>query len=201
VNNTNRVLNRLFLFLVGLLGLVIGGGLIAVAVVPAITAVYTDTAPTVSDAVTGALQASPVFGSAVSWISAGVVAVLLLLIVLLLAFALRQGRGHTGTLVTEGTADGDTTIVEAKVAEQAIEDALATHPQLIASSVSAYRVNSEPVLKVSVTARRGVSPVEAAALVEETLHAFDSLLGTSIPALVLVGGGMRARVTNTTVVN
>ncbi len=201
MNSTNRALNRIFLMLTGLVLVVIGAGLIAVAAVPAVASAYTDVAPGVADSIRSALRASPVFDLTVSWISVAAVAALLLLLVLLIAFALRQGRGRTGSLLTERTSDRDETVIDTRVAEQSIEDALATHSEFAASSVSAYRIAGRSVLKVSVTVRRGVAPGHAVALVEDTLDAFEALLGSELPALVSVAGGFRARAGNGTIVN
>jgi hypothetical protein len=119
-------------------------------------------------------------------------------VIVLIVFIFRQGRGHTGTALVEPTSAHGTTIIDAAVAENALQDALDGRPEFISSHVSTYRVRRVPVLKVAVTCQRGVSPNDAAMLVEERLRAFDELLGRELPALIQIGGGFRSRVTRAT---
>ena len=118
-----------------------------------------------------------------------------------------QVAGNTGNqwLVVVAYADESstasehgTTIVDAAVPQHAIQDALDKRPEFIASHVSMYKVRRTPVLKVAVTCRRGVSPRDAATIVESKLRALDELLGRELPALIQISGGLRARATRTT---
>jgi hypothetical protein len=127
-----------------------------------------------------------------------VLVVIVLAVVLLVVFALRQGHGRTGTVVDETVGEHGQTVISSKVAEEAIQDALSARPEFVTSHVSTYRVKRTPTLKVSVTCRRGVSPADASAIVESTLRALDQLLGRELPALVQISGGFRARVSGST---
>lgn len=200
MNSTNRILNRIFVFLVGALVLTGGATLALVALVPLIRDSWTNATRVGIDGATRWLQATPLPESLVpvngSWLWLIVLAAGALLIAVLVTFSLRQGHGHTGRLVTlNGETSSGAVAIESKVAEHAIEDALTNRPELVASHVSTYRVKNQSALKVVITCRRGISPREASRIVNEVLISFDNLLGLQLPALVQISGGFRARTT------
>lgn len=198
MNNTNRALNRLLIFFSGLLLVAVGGAATAVALVPAIRDWWTDATTSVSTQVTTWLRQTPLSDTGVSWIMPAILALLVIAVSLLIMFIARQGHGQTSIAVNEPTSENGTTIIDSTVAEHALQDALASRPEFIASHVSTYRVRRTPVLKVSVTCRRGVSPKDAATIVEDNLLAFDELLGRKLPALTQISGGFRSRLTKST---
>lgn len=193
MNNTNRALNRILLAVNGLLLLLIGAALIAIETVPVVRDGYQSVAPTIHKNVTEWLETLPLFNTDTSWNWVFILVALVLIVILLLIFVFRQGHGREQILVRENPTPAATTIIESVVAEQAIQSALNNHPEFITSSVSTYRVRKTPVLKVSVTCRRGVSPRDVTVMIESTLRAFDDLLGREIPALIQISGGFRAR--------
>jgi hypothetical protein len=198
MNNTNRALNRALVTVVGLIVLLAGAALLAVAIVPAVRVGYRATAPVVHGDVTGWLKTIPLYGTGTSWGWILVLAVLVLIVILLLVFIFRQGHGRDDTLLREDTTPEGTTVIDSAVAEQLIQQDLDGRPQFVASHVSTYRVRRTAVLKVSVTCRRGVSPREVTQLIESTLVALDAALGRQVPALIQISGGFRARLARTT---
>jgi hypothetical protein len=198
MNNTNRFLNRTFSFIIGLVLLALGSGAIAVAAIPQIRNGFLDTAPTVVDAVTGWFAAAPIPGLQHSWWYLALIVALVLLIILLVMFIFRQGHGRTGTLFTDTPAGQGQVIVDSTVAEHLMQSALDEYPELVSSRISTYEVNGTPVLKISTTARRGVSPKQIVDDVENTLTALSAVLGREVPAAVQVGGGFRASTTKAT---
>ena len=126
--------------------------------------------------------------------------VCLILIVLLVVFAFRQGQGHARALVTEKVSPnteqsvtGGTIVVEGKVAEQAIGQALDSHPEIVSSSVSTYLVAKTPALRITTQVRRGASPQVVRAYIDETVAAWDTLLGKEVPVLIQINGGFATR--------
>ena len=203
MNSTNRILNRIFVFLVGLLVLTGGVTLALVALLPLVRDSWTNTTRVGIDRATRLLQATPFPDSLVpvngSWLWFIALAAGALLIAVLVTFSLRQGHGRTSQLVTlNGQTSSGAVIIEAKVAEHAIEEALTIRPELVASHVSTYRIKNQSALKVAITCRRGISPREASQIVNEVLFSFDNLLGLQLPALVQISGGFRARTTKAT---
>lgn len=198
MNSTNRALNRTLLVVVGLLTLLVGASLVAIGTVPAIRASYRNVAPAIHEDVTEWMKSLPLFDTGTNWGWVFILTFLALIIILLLTFGFRQGRGQERILLRENSTVAGTTIVDSAVAEQAIQDALGGRPEFIASHVSTYRVRGTSVLNVSVTCRRGVSPREVTIMIENILTAFDALLGHQIPAVIQISGGFRARFSRTT---
>lgn len=198
MNTTNRGLNRTIIFFIGLILLAVGAGAILLAAVPELTSGWKNTAPDVGKQVDSVFGAAPLFNTGGSWLAVAAVVLLAVLIVLLLVFIIRQGNGHTGELFYDTTTEHGATIVQSKVAKDALEQALTDRDDLVSSSVSTYQVGGGTMLKISATARRGVSPKDVAATIEEHLHALDQLLGFTVPALIQISGGFRANVAKTT---
>lgn len=198
MNSTNRAANRLLLLIVGLLLLVVGAAAAAAVLIPVVRDAWKNVTGQVTDQVSSWLQQTPLGDTGVSWVMPALLVLGVIVVILLIVFIARQGRGHTGIAVTEPTSEHGTTVVEAAVAEHALQDAIGSRAEFVASHVSTYRVKRTPVLKISVTCRRGVSPKDAAVIVEDAVRSLDVLLGRRLPALVQISGGFRARVTSTT---
>ena len=197
MTSTNRGLNRFFIFLVGLILLVLGLAAIAVAAVPVITTGWQDTAPTVQQNVDG-VHAAAAINPQVSWVTIGVIAVLVILAVLLIVFIFKQGHGRTSRLLRDDSTEHGVTVVDAKVAESLLQEALDDREELVASHVTTFDVKGTPTLNVSVTARRGVSPKDVAITVNTAVKALDGVLGREIPTYLHISGGFRARTASAT---
>jgi hypothetical protein len=214
MNSTNRVLNRLLLVGVGLVLLAVGVAAAAAAFVTVVARAFDDASADVLAGLGDVLSQTPLvpdaadgaFGAGISWIPVALVGLFALAIILLLVFVFRQGRGHTGRVYSaagpgarvSGPASAGRLLVESAVPQQALQEFLDGHPEIVSSRVSAYSVRTAPTLKVSVTCRRGVSPDDAARIVDDGLLALDGLLGVALPALVQLSGGFRAKTAKST---
>ncbi|MBF4460294.1 hypothetical protein [Pseudoclavibacter sp. VKM Ac-2867] len=198
MNSTNRGLNRLLIVAVGLVLLAVGAAAALGAWLPGAKDTWTPISETVNTQVGSWLQQTPFPGTDFSWLMIAVVAVLVVGIILLLAFTLRQGQGRTGTLIHDRSSDTGRTVVDVSVARDALSEALGERDEFLSTSVSAYSVKRAPMLKVSATCRRGVSPRDATAIVEQNLEALDALLGQKVPVLLQLSGGFRAKVQQST---
>ena len=198
MNNTNRALNRGLVLAAGLLMLAAAALLGLLATPTAITDAWSAAADSVRTTVAGWLQATPLAATGNSWLWIIALALLAAIVGLLLGFVVRQGRGHSGRLISEQTTDWGSTQVDSAVAERLLQEALGGRAELLSTRVSTYRVAREAVLKVSVTCRRGTSPTEVVRIVEQALTALDDLLGLRIPALLQISGGFRVRSSRTT---
>jgi hypothetical protein len=198
MNGTNRALNRLLVFVIGLV-LLAGGAAVAVG------ALWPDVRDTVSGA---ASDASGPVSDALSgdqvWILWVVAAASLVLILLLVWFALRQGHGQTGELLTvdEGSSRDEPTggrlVIDAKVAEQVLEEALADTAGIVSIDVTAFRVKGENVLRVTANARKGASPVEIRRSIDQAVSRWDALLGAETPVVIQINGGLRTQMASAT---
>jgi hypothetical protein len=218
MNSTNRVLNRLLLVGVGLVLLAVGVAAAAAAFVTVVARAFDDASADVLAGLGDVLSQTPLvpdaadgaFGAGISWIPVALVGLFALAIILLLVFVFHQGRGHTGRVYSaagpgarvsdpsSGPASAGRLLVESAVPQQALQEFLDGHPEIVSSRVSAYSVRTAPTLKVSVTCRRGVSPDDAARIVDDGLLALDGLLGVALPALVQLSGGFRAKTAKST---
>jgi hypothetical protein len=69
---------------------------------------------------------------------------------------------------------------------------------VLAADVVAFRVKGENVLRVTVDARRGASPVDLRRAVDEAVVRWDELLGTVTPVVVQINGGLRTQMSSAT---
>jgi len=198
MNDTNRGLNRFVVFLVGLVLLLAGAAVAVGALWPDVQQTVSDGASDATGQVTDALSGGQVW---ILWVTAAVCAVL---IVLLVAFIVRQGGGRTSTLIDLSESDdshsptGGHVVVDAKVAANVLEEALSNTPGVLAADVVAFRVKGENVLRVTVDARRGASPVDLRRAVDEAVTRWDELLGTVTPVVVQINGGLRTQMSSAT---
>ena len=199
MNSTNRAANRAFLIITGLLLIVVGAAGVVLGAVPAATAAWKQQAPRVRSSAPSWVGA-PVAGTA-SILVLAVALLALVLIVLLIAFIVRQGRGHTAQVLDRPTSSTAITRIDLAVPQTLLTEHLGERPELVGTRVVAYRVRRTPMLKISVRARRGVSPTEAATVVTRALADLDRILGFELPAFVQISGGFRARVARTARVN
>lgn len=199
MNSTNRGLNRLLILIVGIVLVVLGAAAIAVVTVPFIAEWWRDNRAAALDTIDGWFAWNPF--AAVPGVDAGdtapivvpILGVVLLVVVaaLLIAFALRQGRGRA-SIVHRASAERGDVVLEADVAAHALGDALDGNAAFSAVRVSAWQVGRDRALKVAVTCGRGISPRVAVETVSDAVEALDRLLGVELPVIVEVGGGFRA---------
>ncbi|QYF73261.1 hypothetical protein [Cryobacterium sp. PAMC25264] len=195
MNGTNRLLNRALVLVIGLLAVALGAAAVALVAVPDFMRAWARTAPDVTAGLTELLAGTAVGDTGASWVPFAALLIAVLVTAGLVLFIARQGRGHTERLIeADPTADG-ATIVDAAVAEEMLTAALHDRPEFRAVTVSTYPVHGSPVLKISATVRRGVSPRDAITVIETAVHGLDTVLGAEVPVLVRLGGGLQSRLT------
>lgn len=192
MTTTNRFLNRALLFVVGLVLLLAGGVVVVGALLPDVQRSVSTAAQDATDPTTQALTDQPW----ILWVSA---VALLVLILLLVRFIVRQGRGRTSTLVrvSSGSAAGaGSVVVEAKVAEQVLEEALSRDPSIVSVDVTAFEVRRRNVLRVTAHTRRGVSPMRTRRAIDTAVRDWDALLGEETPVVIQIVSGLRDRMSS-----
>ena len=205
MNNTNRALNRFGVFVFGLVLVAVGTAAALAVAVPDWFDGWKAASSAVEEQSPRVIRTTTVEVLGQSWLLALIPAICILLIVLLIVFIVRQGNGRTAVLLTESVtppadhpaADGSVT-VDAKVAERAIQHALDEYPALVSSTVSTYRVGRVPALKITANVRRGVSPRVVRAFIDETVVAWDAVLGREVPVLIQLNAGLATRIAKTT---
>ena len=193
MNTTNRVLNRAFVLVIGLLALGLGAVAVALVAVPDFLRGWAQTAPSVTGALSTVLADTALAGTGTSWVPLAGLAAAALLVLALAVFIARQGRGRTHRLIAAAPAEDGSTIVDSAVAEQMLTADLRERAEFDAVSVSTHEVHGAPVLKVSAAVRRGVAARDAITVIERSVHGLDSVLGAEIPVLVQLNGGLGTR--------
>ncbi|QHC68234.1 hypothetical protein GSU68_17755 [Rathayibacter sp. VKM Ac-2759] len=192
MTTTNRFLNRLLLFVVGLVLLVVGGAVAAGSLLPDVQQTVSTAADDATQPTTDALNGQPW----ILWVSA---VVALVLILLLVRFIVRQGRGRTSTLLRvgsgsgAGTPTGGSVTIDAKVAEQVLEEALSHDSAIVSVDVTAFEIRRQNVLRVTAHTRRGVSPVQVRRSIDTAVRRWDVLLGEETPVVIQIVSGLRSR--------
>ena len=201
MNNTNRGLNRFGVFVFGLVLFAVGIAAVLAAALPEWSQAWKSVAGSVDEQAKTVIDSTTIAGLETSWLLIALPVICLVLIVVLIAFIVRHGRGQSAILVKSADgadALGGSVIVDGRVAEQAIQHALDTHPGLVSSDVSTFAVKGTPVLRITTNVRRGVSPQAVRSFVDETVAAWDSVLGREVPVLIQINAGLATRVAKAT---
>ncbi|WP_043675407.1 hypothetical protein [Clavibacter michiganensis] len=198
MTSTNRALNRLLVIVVGLVLLVVGAAVATGAALPDVQSTVSGAASDARGPVEDALSGGQ------PWILWVVAAAALVLILVLAWFALRQGHGRTGTLLRRAPGDGagsptgGSLVIDAKVAEQMLEETLGHDASIVSIDVSAFEVKRSTVLRITAVARRGVSPMQVRRTVDEAVARWDAVLGTEVPVVIQITGGLRSSMSSGT---
>lgn len=190
MNNTNRALNRTLLLISGTVLLAAGVVLAGLVLVPGWSDTWSEATSWIKETATSAISSTSVPPLAASWLYIALPAVALLLSALLLGFILDQGRGRTRTLLTsKETAarlpeESGTMEIDSAVAESAIGRRLDESPALASASVSGQRFSGGPALKITAVPAPTSTLSAAQRQIEETIRAWDVLIGHELPVLI-----------------
>lgn len=196
MNSTNRFLNRLFVFIIGLVVLAAGAAVSVGALLPDVQKTISENAESAVGPTNDTIDAQP-------WILWVAAAAAVLLIVLLLWFVLRQGRGHTGTLLqvdeqrSKDTPTGGRVTLDVKVAAQVLEEAVTRNPDVVSVDVTGFRIRRQNTLRLTAHSRRGASPAQLRREIDAAVTEWDAVLGTSTPVVILIVSGLRTRLAST----
>ncbi|MET3949044.1 hypothetical protein ABIB49_003770 [Arthrobacter sp. UYCu512] len=198
MSGTHRGLNRLLLGLFGLLltgaGVLIG----AAGLFPGIAARWEAAGTSLREDAATALSSAPIAGTSTSWWTVGALALAVIVMVLLLAWISSQGGGRTNRAGRrQDPAKNGTTYVETPLVAAAIRDAVSGDDRIISASVSTWKVKRSDGLKLTLQARKGVSPKDLAVRGEELLSGLDNLLGDQGPVLIRITAGLRSSLSGT----
>lgn len=187
MNTTNRFVNRMLLFAVGVVLLVLGVGALAAGILATgdAPAWIKQPASAVSDALATAFEWTwqvPGVGS-VSVPLVLAAGTLLVLIVILVAFLSTRRQGHSKTVLELGGAGGRT-VVDRNVAEAVLTDSLLRRPDVLSARTGAYRIGRKRAVELAVIVRPGAPLGAVVAAAEHAVREWDELLGKRIPILL-----------------
>lgn len=183
MTSSNRTMNRILLFVLGLVAIVVavvaGAGVL----------------PPVRDAISPyvTLPKRVTVDTATLWIVAVACAVV---IVLSLIWVFTRGRGGTSIALREtreSGADGDADQVTINVGlvRDVVEHELSEVRDVVGTRVDLYRVRRSRAARVRVAVRRGGDAGTVLDAVDRALDTLDRVLGREIPTLVHLTGGTK----------
>jgi hypothetical protein len=178
MTSSNRTLNRIILFVLGLVAVVVGLAMGA-GVLPALR---------------DALEPSLTFPDRIEvpatslWI---VAAACLVVVVLALVWVFTRGRGGTAVAVREAQGDDEITVNVALVRD-VIDHELAGVHDVVSSKVDMYTVRGHRAARLRVAVRRGGDAVTVLDAVDSAIATLDRTLGRELPVLVHLTGGTRS---------
>ena len=198
MTTSNRFVNRLILFLVGLVLAAVTAGLVLIAVSQPVRDAVADFADGQGAALVSRISpedGTPWTDAAVLWPLYAIVGLCLLGIVLAIVLISAHGHGRTSTVLTDagssGAVAGEVEIASGFV-EDVLENALAGRGDLLDVTVSAYEHGSTTALKVRFLPRSGVSPRTVVDAVHAEVESLDRLLGARLPVVLEVASSARA---------
>lgn len=189
-----RALNRSLLFLLGLLGIAAGLGMLLVnykesarqqfaAVTKQIEAGYND----LYDRSLVAIPGLPIQNY--SWLSIAWVAIIVILVLFLLAWCFAQGGGRVRELNLFGkhadTEDDHGEIVaRLNFVDDLVQDALLDDQWIADVKTTAWSVKKQPGLSISVVAYKGADLKHLKEMIDQAIARVDSVLGNTVPVAV-----------------
>ncbi|WP_053351661.1 hypothetical protein [Leucobacter musarum] len=195
MNRTNRVVNRLVLFILGAVLAAIGGLLILTASIPQVSDTWAGIGGDTEHWISSAWDATAIAGTQLAWIALALVAALLLLVVLLTVLVARtiRGRRRTALQATAGENEAGRIVVTEGFAASAVKQAIDAHDEVLSSRVTASEVAGDPVLHVAITPRQNTSPRQIAAMTDELVENLATLTGQQLDTFISIHTGIRAR--------
>lgn len=187
MNATNRVANRVLLFLAGVLLLVAGAGALAAGMLSGGEAPtwLRQPAAAIADAWTAAAgQTVEIAGvGTVSALLLSAAAAVLILLLLLLLFLGSRRSGRTRTVLE---VDGETgrTTVDRDVVDAVLTAPLMRRPDVLSVRTAAYRLGRIRGVELAVTVRPGAPLGAVVATAEAAVREGDALLGERLPVLL-----------------
>ncbi|WP_226531990.1 hypothetical protein [Microbacterium paraoxydans] len=187
MNLTNRLANRLLLFVAGMFLLAMGvvalaAGMLLGGQAPGWLQQRASAVPAAVEAAAGWTWQIPGVGS-VSALLLLTAATAVLLIVALIAFLATRRRGRSKAVLEVDVAGGRTT-VDRNVAEEVLTAPLIRRHDVLSARTAAYRVGRRHAVALAITVRPGAPLGVIIAATEKAVREWDELLGARIPILV-----------------
>ncbi|MBF4588345.1 hypothetical protein [Curtobacterium sp. VKM Ac-2887] len=184
MTKSNRTMNRIILFVLGLVAVVVGLT-IGAGVVPAVQDAIK---PTVD------LPSSLDVPASSLWTVAAACAVV---IVLALVWVFTRGGGGTSVAVRERSGE-DAVTVNVALVRDVVEHELAGVRDVVGSRVDTYLVRKQRAARIRVAVRRGGDAVSVLDAVDRAVAVLDRTLGRQVPVLVHLTGGTRSALAKST---
>lgn len=198
MNNTPRLLNRVYLMFAGLVLAVIGLAYLAYRFIPAVQPEWAEIAGKLRQLNQEAYIGN--FMLPANWMWAVVIAMLGLAAVSAILMLRWQTAGratHFAKLmpVTGSAATAGSITLHTKVAEQLLKEHLEDDVRVLNVSVNAHRVGTANALKARVDMRRGAELSAVTEACQRAAEQFTELFGAQIPMVFEIKTGARGALT------
>ena len=185
-----RALNRILLFVFGLLFLATGAALVTVATyAPLRDLALKYRSRLDSEYASLAGQATfKVSGQQFSWVQVGLIAVAIIVALLLITWIFSQGGGKIRSLALNAAGkdsekEGEIT-AELGLIRDIIEDAVSDSRWISSLKVASWDVKKQPGLLLSAAVYKGANPREVKTELDQAIARLDQVLGINMPILV-----------------
>ena len=195
MNRTNRALNRIVLFIIGILFLAIGAVLVAIIVWPAGAEYWTGATEAGQGWLDNAIATTTVGATTISWIAVAAIVLILFLVILLIVALTRVGGGRSHTVLRSTGSQNPLgrVTVQDSFASDALKHSLNQRDEILFSAVTANDIRKPPVMHVSVTPRQNTSPAQVVADVDQLVSNLATLTGKNVQTYISVHSGLRAK--------
>jgi len=190
VKKLPRALNRILLFVFGLLFLATGAALVGVATyAPLRDLVLKYRSRLDSEYASLAKQATfKVSGQQFSWVQVGLISVAIIVALLLITWIFSQGGGKIRSLALNAAGkdsekEGEIT-AELGLIRDIIEDAVSDSRWISSLKVASWEVKKRPGLLLSAAVYKGANPREVKTELDQAIARLDQVLGINMPILV-----------------
>lgn len=185
-----RALNRILLFVFGLLFLAIGAALVGVATYKPLRELALKYRSRLdSEYASLARQATfKVSGQQFPWVQVGLIAVAIIVTLLLITWIFSQGGGKIRSLALNAAGkdsekEGEIT-AELGLIRDIIEDAVSDSRWISSLKVASWDVKKHPGLLLSAAVYKGANPREVKTDLDQAIARLDQVLGINLPILV-----------------
>jgi len=196
MNETNRAVNRVVLFVVGIILLGAGAGALAATTWGDAGRVWGDLLGAARDWLSDADAATRLPGdTAASWIAVAGVAIALVVVVVAVVIIAHLGRTTSAPVLRVAASEDDLggVVVRPAFASDVIGHALSGRDEIVHSRISTSRVKGQDILHVDVIPRKRTSPAAVADLVTRATDALAVMTGRDLPVFISIRTSVRAR--------
>lgn len=185
-----RALNRILLFVFGLLFLATGIALIAAATDAPLRDLVLKYRSRLDREYTSLAQQATfhVSGKEYSWVQVGLIAIAIIVALLLISWIFSQGGGKIRSLALnkagkDSQKEGEIT-AELGLLQGIIEDEISDSRWISSLKVASWDVKKQPGLLLSAAVYKGANPREVKAELDQAIARLDQVLGINMPILV-----------------
>ena len=191
-----RAINRLILFLTGILLLSGGGLVVAAATTAPVREQWIRIGGIVEDWWAEVSQRSTVVGQDFSWMTIAVVALAVIIAVVALILIVTQGGGRASQLHDPLENDGGRTLVRTSFITDLVSRHAENHQWIHSISASSYTVGKRTMICLDVIAYKGASVGDLAEVVREMTDELDTVLGYPVAIYTHIRSGWQTAVTS-----